>query len=39
VGWPRVVLLRGEVIVADGKFIGKAGQGVFVRSGLSSALS
>jgi dihydropyrimidinase len=29
-GYPRTVLLRGKVIVEDGQFVGKAGQGRFV---------
>ena len=29
-GYPRTVLLRGKVIVADGQFVGAAGQGKFV---------
>ena len=32
-GWPETVLLRGEVIVAEGKFVGRAGQGQFLRRG------
>jgi dihydropyrimidinase len=29
-GYPRLVLLRGQVIVEDGKFVGRAGQGQFI---------
>jgi dihydropyrimidinase len=29
-GYPRTVLLRGQVIVEDGEFVGRAGQGRFV---------
>lgn len=29
-GYPRTVLLRGQVIVDDGRFVGQAGQGQFV---------
>jgi dihydropyrimidinase len=29
-GYPRAVLLRGQVIVQDGEFVGKVGQGQFV---------
>jgi len=29
-GYPRTVLLRGQVIVEDGRFIGYAGQGQFI---------
>jgi dihydropyrimidinase len=30
-GWPRTVLSRGEVIVRDGEFVGKAGRGVYLK--------
>jgi dihydropyrimidinase len=33
------VLLRGQVIVEDGRFVGRRGQGRFLRRGPSSALS
>jgi dihydropyrimidinase len=29
-GYPRTVLLRGQVIVKDGRFVGRAGQGRFI---------
>ncbi|MBC7260778.1 MAG: dihydropyrimidinase [Chloroflexi bacterium] len=29
-GYPRTVLLRGQVIVEDGQFVGRAGQGQFI---------
>lgn len=29
-GYPRVVVLRGEVVVRDGQFVGRRGQGYFV---------
>ncbi len=29
-GYPRMVLLRGQVIVQDGEFVGRAGQGQFI---------
>jgi dihydropyrimidinase len=29
-GYPRVVLLRGQVIVEDGEFVGRVGQGQFI---------
>jgi dihydropyrimidinase len=32
-GWPRTVLLRGQVIVEDEQYIGKPGQGRFVVRG------
>jgi len=31
-GYPRTVLLRGEVIVQDGEFVGRPGQGEFVAA-------
>lgn len=37
-GWPEKVLLRGSVIVDDGRFVGKKGQGRFLRRGPSMAL-
>jgi dihydropyrimidinase len=30
-GWPRVVLSRGEVIVRDGRFVGQAGRGLYLK--------
>jgi dihydropyrimidinase len=38
-GWPAKVLLRGSVIVDDGKWVGRTGQGDFLRRGPSMALS
>ncbi len=39
-GAPEMVLLRGEIIVRDGQFVGRAGQGVFVpRNARSSQTS
>jgi dihydropyrimidinase len=38
-GAPETVLLRGEVIVEDGRFVGRAGQGRYLRRGTSSALT
>lgn len=36
-GWPDLTLLRGEVVVRDGAFLGRAGQGRFlVRRGPAS---
>jgi pyruvate dehydrogenase complex dehydrogenase (E1) component len=32
-GRPTVVLSRGEVIVQDGKFLGKKGRGKFLKRG------
>jgi len=32
-GWTDTVLLRGDVIVQDGKFVGKPGQGRFLKRG------
>ena len=33
-GWPRTVLLRGEVIVEDQEYVGTPGQGRFVARSL-----
>jgi len=33
-GWPETVLSRGEVIVRDGGFVGKAGRGRFLKCDL-----
>jgi dihydropyrimidinase len=33
VGAPAVVMQRGKTLVRDGKFLGKAGQGQFLRRG------
>lgn len=38
-GWTDTVLLRGEVIVEGGRFVGREGQGRFVTRGSSVALS
>jgi dihydropyrimidinase len=35
-GYPRTVLLRGQVIVEDGQFVGHAGQGQFIPGQLSA---
>ncbi len=35
-GYPRVVLLRGQVIVEDGDFVGHAGQGQFIPGKASA---
>lgn len=37
VGYPSVVLLRGEVIVQDGQYVGYPGQGQFVKREVSCA--
>ena len=37
-GWPTTVISRGEVIVEDGIWLGRAGRGVFLEQGPSSAL-
>jgi dihydropyrimidinase len=37
-GSPSHVLSRGEVVVEDGRFVGKAGQGRFLRRGPVSLL-
>jgi dihydropyrimidinase len=37
VGYPSTVLLRGEVIVQDGQYVGRPGQGQFVKREVSSA--
>jgi len=39
VGYPETTLLRGRVIVRDGEFVGKAGQGKFLKRGISGAFS
>ncbi len=36
-GYPRTVLLRGQVIVEDGQFVGSAGQGRFIPAQPSCA--
>ncbi len=36
-GYPETVLLRGRVIVRDGEFVGRAGQGRFITRTLSGA--
>ncbi len=33
-GWPRVVMLRGEIIVEGGRFVGRRGQGRYVERRL-----
>jgi len=37
--WPRYTILRGEVIYAEGKVLGKKGQGEFLKRGKSSLSS
>ena len=37
VGYPETTLLRGKVIVRDGEYVGEAGQGRFLKRGLSGA--
>lgn len=37
VGYPETTLLSGKVIVRDGEYVGQAGQGRFLRRGLSGA--
>ncbi|GAB4400471.1 MAG: dihydropyrimidinase [Anaerolineales bacterium] len=37
VGYPETTLLRGQVIVRDGEFVGHAGQGRFIRRHVSGA--
>ena len=39
VGGPAVVMSRGEVIVSDGKFVGKKGRGRFVKREAGMPLS
>jgi len=36
-GWPRFTLSRGEVIVEDGRFVGRAGHGRFVPRKLETS--
>ena len=38
-GWPRTVLLRGEVIVRDEEYVGRPGQGRFIRRSLPPGTS
>ncbi len=38
-GWPEKVFQRGHMIVDNGKFVGKAGDGQFLRRGEPQALS
>ena len=38
IGWPVLTILRGKVIVEDEKFVGKAGQGQFVKAKLNPAV-
>lgn len=38
IGWPKTVLLRGEIVAEEGRFCGRSGQGRFQRSSPSSAL-
>lgn len=38
-GWPRTVLLRGETIVKDEVYIGRAGDGRFVKRGAPLQVS
>jgi dihydropyrimidinase len=38
-GWPVTVLLRGQVVVDDARYVGREGHGEFVRCGESVALS
>jgi len=33
-GWPMMTILRGKVIVENEKFVGKIGQGEFVKEKL-----
>ncbi len=37
VGYPETTLLRGQVIVRDGQFVGRAGQGQFLKRRVSGA--
>ncbi|HEX9925815.1 MAG TPA: dihydropyrimidinase, partial [Anaerolineae bacterium] len=30
-GWPSITISRGEVIVKDGQFLGRAGRGQFLK--------
>jgi dihydropyrimidinase len=39
VGYPETTLLRGEVIVRNGEYVGEAGRGRFLKRGLSVAWS
>jgi dihydropyrimidinase len=37
-GWPVMTISRGEVIWDDGKVLGRAGRGRFLKRGPSSAV-
>jgi len=37
-GWPVLTVLRGKVIVEKGKFVGKAGEGQFVKGILDDSI-
>jgi dihydropyrimidinase len=30
-GWPKTVMLRGEILVRDGKFLGLKGSGKYIK--------
>ncbi len=38
-GYPETTLLRGQVVAIDGMFAGMAGQGKFLKRGISAAFS
>lgn len=38
-GYPETTLLRGQVIVRDGAFVGDAGQGKFLKRGISGVFA
>ena len=37
-GWPSMTILRGKIIVEDDKFVGRVGQGQFVKGKLDDAI-
>src|ERR1700730_9794593 len=36
-GWPTIVMLRGKIIVEDGRLLGNAGDGAFLKREVSNA--
>lgn len=36
-GWPTIVMLRGKIIVEDGRPLGNAGDGAFLKREVSNA--
>jgi dihydropyrimidinase len=36
-GWPTLVMLRGKTIVQDGRLLGQAGDGAFLKRELAAS--